>query len=184
MAFYTQASTMRSWNARCASSHWPRSASRTLGASSRIPKSLPLSKSKFPMSKNGSSMVRASTTSTHLFASNALYFPCPPVIRAGLLSGKLSQTTQTLRVVRATARAFERPQWEALEQRLTAWRAGLESVLEVVASAKKRNTQVLAAVAAEGPTNDAEGVAAGPAAGEAAAGGDVPPAPQPQVVAA
>ncbi|ETW83622.1 hypothetical protein HETIRDRAFT_116256 [Heterobasidion irregulare TC 32-1] len=106
------------------------------------------------------------------------------VIRAGLLSGKLSQTTQTLRVVRATARAFERPQWEALEQRLTAWRAGLESVLEVVASAKKRNTQVLAAVAAEGPTNDAEGVAAGPAASEAAASGDVPPAPQPQVVAA
>ncbi|KAH8094944.1 PCI-domain-containing protein [Cristinia sonorae] len=60
-------------------------------------------------------------------------------IRAGLVSGKLSQTTHTFHVVRATARLFEREQWEVLEKRLAAWKTGLASVLEVVASAKKRN---------------------------------------------
>ncbi|KAI0065733.1 PCI-domain-containing protein [Artomyces pyxidatus] len=69
------------------------------------------------------------------------------VIRAGLLTGKLSQTTQTLHVTRATARAFGQPQWELLAQRLAAWRLGLGSVLEVVAGAKKKNEQVAAAVA-------------------------------------
>lgn len=61
------------------------------------------------------------------------------VIRAGLLSGKLSQTTQTLHVTRSTARTFEREQWEALEKRLVAWKSGLASVLEVVATARKRS---------------------------------------------
>ncbi|KAG2064447.1 hypothetical protein BDR04DRAFT_1145892 [Suillus decipiens] len=60
------------------------------------------------------------------------------VIRAGLLSGKLSQTTQSLHVYRSSARTFEREQWEALEKRLVAWKAGLASVLEVVTSAQKR----------------------------------------------
>ncbi|TCD70003.1 hypothetical protein EIP91_005253 [Steccherinum ochraceum] len=60
-------------------------------------------------------------------------------IRAGLVSGKLSQTSQTFHVVRAKARVFERAQWESLEKRLAAWKAGLASVLEVVASTKKRN---------------------------------------------
>lgn len=59
------------------------------------------------------------------------------VVRAGLVSGKLSQTAQTLHVARATARTFERAQWEALEQRLLAWKAGLASVLDVVAAAQK-----------------------------------------------
>ncbi|KAG2343670.1 hypothetical protein BDR05DRAFT_975908 [Suillus weaverae] len=57
--------------------------------------------------------------------------------RAGLLSGKLSQTTQSLHVYRMSARTFEREQWEALENRLVAWKAGLASVLEVVSSAQK-----------------------------------------------
>lgn len=61
-----------------------------------------------------------------------------PVIRAGLLSGKLSQTAQTLHVTRATARAFEREQWEVLEKRLQAWKAGLASVLEVVSASRKK----------------------------------------------
>ena len=61
------------------------------------------------------------------------------VIRAGLLSGKLSQTTQTLHVTRSAARTFKREQWEALEKRLVAWKTGLTNVLEVVATAKKRN---------------------------------------------
>ncbi|KAG1811886.1 uncharacterized protein BJ212DRAFT_1483591 [Suillus subaureus] len=60
------------------------------------------------------------------------------VIRTGLLSGKLSQTTQSLRIYRSSARTFEREQWEALEKRLVAWKAGLASVLEVVTSAQKR----------------------------------------------
>ncbi|KAI0722310.1 PCI-domain-containing protein [Cerioporus squamosus] len=60
------------------------------------------------------------------------------VIRAGLLSGKLSQTAQTLHVTRATARAFEREQWELLEKRLQAWKAGLASVLETVSASRKK----------------------------------------------
>ncbi|CAL1700393.1 unnamed protein product [Somion occarium] len=60
-------------------------------------------------------------------------------IRAGLITSKISQTTRTLHIIRATARAFERDQWEALEKRLVAWKTGLSSVLEVVVAAKKRN---------------------------------------------
>ncbi|KAE9409790.1 PCI-domain-containing protein [Gymnopus androsaceus JB14] len=70
------------------------------------------------------------------------------VIRAGLLSGKLSQNSQTLHVIRATARTFEREQWKALEQRLLAWKSGLGSVLEVVATAKKQGGHVSQVVAA------------------------------------
>ncbi|KAJ7437096.1 hypothetical protein B0H11DRAFT_1754064 [Mycena galericulata] len=72
------------------------------------------------------------------------------VIRAGLLSGKLSQTSQSLHITRSTARTFEREQWEALEKRLVAWKAGLAGVLEVVAAARKQGpppvgqTQVVA----------------------------------------
>ncbi|KAJ7693878.1 PCI-domain-containing protein [Mycena rosella] len=62
------------------------------------------------------------------------------VIRAGLLSGKLSQTSQSLHITRSTARTFEREQWEALEKRLVAWKAGLAGVLEVVAAARKQGT--------------------------------------------
>ena len=74
------------------------------------------------------------------------------MIRAGLLSGKLSQTTQTLHVTRASARAFEREQWELLEKRLQAWKAGLASVLEVVSATRKK--------AGPGTDNGANGAAA------------------------
>lgn len=67
------------------------------------------------------------------------FYLLPLVIRAGLLSGKLSQTSQTLRVTRATARIFEREQWALLEKRLAAWKTGLGSVLDVVAEARKKN---------------------------------------------
>ncbi|CAK5263095.1 unnamed protein product [Mycena citricolor] len=60
------------------------------------------------------------------------------VIRAGLLSGKLSQTAQTVRVIRATSRSFEKEQWELLEKRLVAWKTGLAGVLDVVAAARKQ----------------------------------------------
>ena len=63
------------------------------------------------------------------------------VIRAGLVWGKLSQTTQSLQVIRSTSRTFEREQWQALEKRLVAWKAGLSSVLSVVASAKRQSGQ-------------------------------------------
>ncbi len=60
-----------------------------------------------------------------------------PVIRAGLLWGKLSQTTQSLYVIRSSVRAFEKEQWEVLEKRVLAWKTGLQSVLDVVNSAKR-----------------------------------------------
>lgn len=60
------------------------------------------------------------------------------MIRAGLVAGKLSQTNQTLHITRSTARAFEREQWEVLEKRLVAWKAGLVGVLDVIANAKKQ----------------------------------------------
>ncbi|KAG5639667.1 hypothetical protein H0H81_005850 [Sphagnurus paluster] len=60
------------------------------------------------------------------------------VIRAGLVWGKLSQTTQSLHITRATARTFEKEQWEALEKRLLAWKTGLSSVLDVVVNAKRQ----------------------------------------------
>ncbi|KAJ4479179.1 hypothetical protein J3R30DRAFT_3475092 [Lentinula aciculospora] len=70
------------------------------------------------------------------------------VIRVGLLSGKLSQNTQTLHVIRSTTRSFEREQWQALEQRLVAWKSGLSSVLEVVANAKRQGGHVAQTVGA------------------------------------
>lgn len=59
------------------------------------------------------------------------------VIRAGLVSGKLSQATQTLHVFRSSARKFEREQWEALEKRLLSWKTGLASIIEIVANAQR-----------------------------------------------
>ncbi|KAI0775891.1 PCI-domain-containing protein [Trametes elegans] len=59
-------------------------------------------------------------------------------IRAGLITGKLSQTAQTLHVMRATARAFEREQWELLQKRLQSWKTGLAGVLEVVSASRKK----------------------------------------------
>jgi len=59
------------------------------------------------------------------------------VIRAGLLSGKLSQKAQTLHVAQSTARTFEKEQWEILEKRLLAWKGGLANVLDVIANARR-----------------------------------------------
>ncbi|TFK55641.1 PCI-domain-containing protein [Heliocybe sulcata] len=73
------------------------------------------------------------------------------VIRAGLLSGKLSQTTQTLHITRSAARTFEQEQWQALEQRLTAWKAGLANILEVINAAQKKNTSEAVTNGTEAP---------------------------------
>ncbi|KDR84042.1 hypothetical protein GALMADRAFT_236648 [Galerina marginata CBS 339.88] len=66
------------------------------------------------------------------------------VIRAGLVWGKLSQTTQSLHISRATSRSFEHEQWQALEKRLVAWKTGLAGILDVVATAKRQGGQVAA----------------------------------------
>ncbi|KAG6899606.1 hypothetical protein C0993_008767 [Termitomyces sp. T159_Od127] len=59
------------------------------------------------------------------------------VIRAQLVWGKLSQTTQSLHITRATARTFEKEQWETLQKRLLAWKSGLSGILDVVVDAKQ-----------------------------------------------
>jgi len=66
------------------------------------------------------------------------------VIRAGLVWGKLSQTTQSLHISRSTSRSFEHEQWLVLEKRLVAWKSGLAGILDVVASAKRQGGQVSA----------------------------------------
>ncbi|KAH9971432.1 PCI-domain-containing protein [Lactifluus volemus] len=67
-------------------------------------------------------------------------------IRADLLTGKLAQPAQTLRVTRATARVFGPQEWALLVKRLAGWRAGIAGVLDVVATARRRNESVAAAV--------------------------------------
>ncbi|KAF8307631.1 hypothetical protein DL93DRAFT_2087891 [Clavulina sp. PMI_390] len=61
-------------------------------------------------------------------------------IRAKILAGRLSQSTQTFHVTRTTTSSytpFSSPaQWSALEAKLTSWRAGLVGVLDVVSAAK------------------------------------------------
>ena len=89
------------------------------------------------------------------------------VIRAGLVSGRLSQKSQTFHVTRATARSFERPQWELLEQRLQAWKTGIASVLDVVAAARRRGGAE--AVTNAGIAKPSEAPAAAPPAAAAAA---------------
>jgi translation initiation factor 3 subunit M len=80
---------------------------------------------------DGTYRVRDFPTYSHDFA----------VIRIGLLSGKISQTSQTIHILRATSRIFEREQWEALEKRLLTWKSGLSGVLEVVETARRRGEQ-------------------------------------------
>ena len=65
----------------------------------------------------------------------------------GLLTAKLAQPAQTLRVTRATARVFGPQEWALLVKRLAEWRAGLAGVLDVVATARRRNDTVAAVVA-------------------------------------
>lgn len=61
------------------------------------------------------------------------------MIRAGLLSGKLSQPSQTLHVTRASHRSFKAEDWKELEKRLVGWKAELVGVLEVIAGAKAKH---------------------------------------------
>ncbi|KAF8462486.1 PCI-domain-containing protein [Russula ochroleuca] len=82
-------------------------------------------------------------------------------IRVGLLTAKLAQPAQTLRVTRATARAFGPQEWALLVKRLAGWRAGLAGVLDVVATARRRNDTVVAVVAPGEKQSETPGEAEG-----------------------
>jgi translation initiation factor 3 subunit M len=86
-----------------------------------------------------------------------------------LLTAKLAQPAQTLRVTRAAARAFGPQEWALLVKRLAGWRAGLAGVLEVVASARRRNEAVTAVVTPAEKQSETPGETDAPAAVEATA---------------
>ncbi|KAH9168178.1 PCI-domain-containing protein [Lactarius sanguifluus] len=90
-------------------------------------------------------------------------------IRAGLLTAKLAQPAQTLRVTRAAARVFGQQEWALLVKRLAGWRAGLAGVLDVVATAQHRNETVTAAVAPAEKQTETPAETDAPAAVEATA---------------
>ena len=50
-------------------------------------------------------------------------------------------------MTRATARGFGPQEWALLVRRLAGWRAGLVEVLDVVATARRRNEAITAVVA-------------------------------------
>ncbi|KAJ1033190.1 hypothetical protein NDA13_001188 [Ustilago tritici] len=58
------------------------------------------------------------------------------VIRAGLVSGKLSQVKQAFRVYKSTHRQFGKKEWEGLEKRLVEWQKSIAAILESVAATR------------------------------------------------
>lgn len=65
------------------------------------------------------------------------------VIRAGLVSGKLSQVKRSFRVYRSTYRTFEKSQWESLEQRLSQWQHNIQTLLKTMQNARTQAPQAL-----------------------------------------
>lgn len=59
------------------------------------------------------------------------------VIRAGLVSGKLSQINQSLRVYKSVYRSFGTDQWRLLETRLSTWEKSITSILQTLAEARQ-----------------------------------------------
>ncbi|KAG8630801.1 hypothetical protein KVT40_002420 [Elsinoe batatas] len=59
------------------------------------------------------------------------------VIRAGLVEGKLSQSSQTFLIHRATYRVFGEHQWREVAARLDMWKRSLEGVLRVLGEQKR-----------------------------------------------
>lgn len=86
-----------------------------------------------------------------------------------MLTAKLAQPAQTLRVTRAVARVFGQQEWALLVKRLAGWRAGLADVLDVVAAARRRNEAVAAAVAPTEKQSETPGETDAPAVVEATA---------------
>ncbi|PWN95806.1 hypothetical protein FA09DRAFT_321899 [Tilletiopsis washingtonensis] len=58
------------------------------------------------------------------------------VIRAGLVSGKLSQVNSSFRVYRSTYRTFGAEQWQLLEQRLVQWQSSIDRILATITEAR------------------------------------------------
>lgn len=58
------------------------------------------------------------------------------VIRAGLVSGKLSQVNEAFRVYKSTHRQFGREQWQQLEQRLAQWQSSINGIIESIAATR------------------------------------------------
>jgi len=92
-----------------------------------------------PTSPSGTSDIPYALIAKSLSISETAVEPTVvATIRANLVAGKLSQTTKAFRVYRAAVRAFEKPEWERLEERANAWRDGLLGVLAVLKSKKER----------------------------------------------
>ena len=53
-------------------------------------------------------------------------------IKTGLVEGKLSQTSETFLIHRATFRTFEAEQWEEVSAKLASWKDSLQGILEVL----------------------------------------------------
>ncbi|PWN50160.1 PCI-domain-containing protein [Violaceomyces palustris] len=62
------------------------------------------------------------------------------VVRAGLVSGKLSQVNQSFRVYRSIQRVFGEEQWKSLEKRLEQWRSSVSNILEVIDHSRSGNS--------------------------------------------
>lgn len=103
------------------------------------------------------------------------------VIRAGLVEGKMSQSTQTLLVHRATYRVFDDRQWRVVAGRLDQWKESLLQVLKVVRHEKEqfirdkeqevREADMVGSAAGAGPRGFARaGLGFGAAAAGAGAG--------------
>ncbi|TKY89424.1 hypothetical protein EX895_001955 [Sporisorium graminicola] len=58
------------------------------------------------------------------------------VIRAGLVSGKLSQVNDAFRVYKSTHRQFGKQQWQQLEQRLVQWQTSITSIIDSIAATR------------------------------------------------
>lgn len=71
------------------------------------------------------------------------------VIRAGLVSGKLSQVNDAFRVYKSTHRQFGKEQWQSLEQRLVQWQNSISSIIESIAATRGGKLPDGAPVAAE-----------------------------------
>lgn len=58
------------------------------------------------------------------------------VIRAGLVSGKLSQVNNAFRVYKSTHRQFAKQQWQQLESRLVQWQQSISSIIDSIAATR------------------------------------------------
>ncbi|WFD03035.1 hypothetical protein MOBT1_001724 [Malassezia obtusa] len=76
------------------------------------------------------------------------------VIRAGLVSGKLSQVKQSFRVYRSTHRTFEKPQWESLETRLSQWQKSIQTLISTIGTAGAQNRVPSALADVSAPSAD------------------------------